>query len=381
MNALEERFGGRAFLFASGREALLALFQGDPERFRKGDEVIVQGYTCVVVPNAVQAAGLVPMYADIEKATLSLDPQAVERAITPRTKAVLCQHTFGIPAPVAALREICDRHNLLLIEDCAHILPDDRGPEDVGSRGDALLLSFGRDKAISGITGGAIVVRTRPAASLLRDYEQQTTSLPRNVILRLLLYPLLYTLARPLYGIGAGKLMLAAARSLRLLLPIVTGEEKHGKQGMVLHAMPEPCAALALQQWRNLRAINDHRRMLTGTYLQACAAHGWGVLHGIRSDLPLQKFPLFMKDAKKIRRELKQRNIHLNDGWTGCVVCPADVRVDEVGYRKGTDPRAEEACEEILTLPTHTGMRMKDAERLIRALHPFLQEHRLDGLE
>ena len=117
-SALAEKFNADAFLFATGRESLLALFRGMD--LKPGEEVIVQGYTCVVVPNAIRAAGGVPVYVDIEKETLNLDPEEVERAITNRTRAVLCQHTFGIPSDLERLRSICDAHNLLLIEDCAH---------------------------------------------------------------------------------------------------------------------------------------------------------------------------------------------------------------------------------------------------------------------
>ncbi len=376
-NALENRFGRTAFLFASGREALLAFLHSP--HFALGDEVIIQAYTCVVVPNAIQAAGLVPVYGDIVKDTLSLDPAALEQAITPKTKAVICQHTFGIPAPLEALREICDRHGILLIEDCAHILPDASGPEGIGQYGDALLLSFGRDKAISGITGGALLIKGKmdehfqlpPLAVAPREHEQTATELPHWTVFRLLLYPLLYAIARPVYG-SVGRAFLALCKKLRLLVPIVTGEEKHGQQAETFHRIPEPCAALALRQFRQLQQINDHRRKITRMFLEACARHGWPVLHGFQSDLPLQKFPLFTKDAEKIRRELKKQNIHLYDGWTGCVVCPADVQVDQVGYRKGSDPKAEEACEEILTLPTHPGMTERDAERVIKALVPLL---------
>jgi len=382
---LNRRCNGETFLFASGREALAAFLSAFPHE--PNDEVIVQGYTCVVVPNAIVAAGFVPVFADIEKATLNLDPTDVEKRITPRTKAVICQHTFGIPAPVRALRKICDRHGILLIEDCAHVLPDAKGPEEVTNTGNVILMSFGRDKAVSGITGGAVIVRNlqhfdlaqcKPATcnlQQLRSIEQHAADLPRGTIRRLLLYPLLYAIARPLYGLGIGKVFLWKARLLRLLVPIVTTEEKHGKQALVFHKLPEPCATLVLAQFKKLAAFNDHRRSLVQCYLQACAEHGWPVLHGIRSDLPLQKFPMFTKNARKIRTELKRQNIHLDDGWTGCVVCPASVDVDEAGYRKGSDPRAEEACEEILSLPTHPGTAMEDAKRLIVALVPLLKRN------
>ncbi len=363
--SLTEHFSAPVYLFASGREALLAFFRS--LNLAEGDEVIVQGYTCVVIPNAVIAAGAKPVFVDIEKDTLSLDVHAVEKALTPRTRVVVCQHTFGLPAPLQELRDLCSRHNVILIEDCAHVIPDQVREGDVGGTGGAVLLSFGRDKAVSGITGGALVCRTPHAEESLGKLEVAATDLSFFTIKRYLLYPLLYRVARPVYGVWLGKAILKAASILRLLPPIVTNKEKEGKQSPKLHALPNACAMLALQQLRRLQYINAHRRSLVRYYLEQSAAHGWPVLHGIHADAPLQKYPLFVEGAERIRRELKKRNVHLYDGWTGCVVCPEAADACAVGYRDGDDPRAEDVCEQILCFPTHPGTTRKDAERLVRA--------------
>ena len=168
---LAQHFGMQAFLFANGREGLLALLRS--LKLSTDGEVIVQGYTCVVVPNAIEAAGCTTIYADIERDTLNLDCDAVEAAITPKTRAVICQHTFGIPSDTTRLREICDKHSLILIEDCAHVIPDNKGPSSIGKHGDAVLLSFGRDKAISGVTGGAVLCADKDLALLLKREEER----------------------------------------------------------------------------------------------------------------------------------------------------------------------------------------------------------------
>ncbi len=398
------RSGGRSLqatisLWGSGREALCAALRAlHPQ---PGDEVIVQGYTCVVVPNAIRAAGCVPVFVDIDPDTLNLDPQEVERAITPRTRAVLCQHTFGIPAPLAALTALCDRHSVVLIEDCAHILPDDAGPEGIGQAGQLAFWSFGRDKAISGVTGGALIVRDTVETKIVDAYnhemqnfaslrvaiqqqEEQAVHLSRSVILRLLLYPLIYGLTRPLYGLRIGKALLALAGKLSLLVPILTKEEKQGTMPQTLTKMPDACAALALDQLRHIRTINDHRRMLTRLYLEEINRRGWQLasspddaMHpylpkGINPDLPLQKFPLFVPHAERIRRELKKQNIHLHDGWTGCVICPPTVDPSVAGYRDGDDPKAELCGTQILSLPTHPNMTMQQAKHLVETIGTFL---------
>lgn len=368
---LERTFNASCALFASGREALLALLASCA--FPEDSEVIVQGYTCVVVPNAVQAAGCVPVYADIDPETLNLDPAAVKAAITPRTKAVICQHTFGIPADMVQLKALCAEHGLMLIEDCAHMLPDDAGPPDIGTVGHAAILSFGRDKAITGVGGGAALVRDPACAAVLKKQEETAAALPASAIRRLLLYPLLYAMAKPLWRIGVGKAMLATAARTGLLPPVLTGDEKRGRMPVTLHRIPEPCAALAHEQWTRLRALNDHRRALVRFWLEASAEHGWPVLRGIDPALPLQKYPLFVPQADAVRDALKAHAIHLDDGWTGCIVCPRTVNDAAAGYERGKDPQAERICTRILSLPTHPTMTRKQAEQLTTRLIPLLR--------
>lgn len=368
--SLGNRFQGRAHLFGSGRESLLAILRS--LRLQKDEEVIVQGYTCIVVPNAIMAAGMTPVFADIERDTLNLDIAEVERMITPKTRAVICQHTFGIPAFTKELRSLCDRHGLILIEDCAHVIPDQSGPTEIGQYGDVLFFSFGRDKAISGVTGGAVVCRRPDICSDLEKLEHDATPYPLWAIKRWLHYPLLYGAARPVYGLG-GKLMLGICGKLGLLAPIVTGAEKKGAMDTTLHRMPNACAALALDQWKHLADINHHRRTLTAYFFQEGQKRHWPMLLGVTPGLPLQKFPLFTPGAERIRQTLRQHNIHLHDGWTGCVICPSDVDDAACGYKDGDDPDAEMAGEQILCLPTNPDTSMEQAKQLVEILDPLLQ--------
>jgi perosamine synthetase len=378
-DAFATMFGGDAFLFGSGREALLASLRS--LTLTPGEEVIVQGYTCIVVPNAIIAAGCVPVFVDIDRDTLNLNVEDVEKAITPKTRAVICQHTFGIPSDTAGLRALCDKHSLMLIEDCAHVIPD-KDTGDIGLHGDVLFFSFGRDKAISGVTGGAVVSRDDHITEGLAHEEALAKHLPAGIIGTLLLYPLLYALCRPLYASGLGKALLAACGKIGVLRPIVTKGEKDGVMRPALTHLPNACAALALQQLRQLHGFNDHRRALMAYYLRAGLERGWfrpNPLTGesplplaVDQDLPLQKFPLFALNADHIRHALKQRNIHLNDGWTNCVVCPSNAAPAKAGYVPGSDPKAEAVCEKILSLPTHPGTSLKDAAKLVEALDGFL---------
>lgn len=368
--ALSEHFQGDCFLFASGREGLLAFLRSID--LRPGEEVIVQGYTCVVVPNAIHAAGGVPVYADIDQDTLNLDLASVRAVMSPRTRVIICQHTFGIPGEVLSLRSLCDEHGILLVEDLAHFIPDQSdGEQQVGRYGDAVLLSFGRDKAISGIAGGAMICRRSSATHPLSVIHESCVECSMLECMRLLSYSFAYALCRPLMGIGIGRIILAIARAIGLMPVILTEEEKRGRMSPVLRRMPNACSFLAIRQWQRLASINAHRRSLTSFYFHYARKSGWPVLSRVLPSLALQKFPLFLSGAESIRVLLKSKNIHLDDGWTGCTVCPCTVQDDCVDYRAGTSPRAEVTGTQILSLPTHPTMSLQQARSLVEELSPF----------
>jgi UDP-4-amino-4-deoxy-L-arabinose-oxoglutarate aminotransferase len=126
---------------------------------RPGDEVIVTPMTFIATANAILHAGATPIFADVDPVTANLDPALVEAAITPRTRAVLCVHLYGQMADVHALRPICDRHGLALIEDAAHALEAKVGEVRPGQVGDAACFSFYATKNITSGEGGALAMR------------------------------------------------------------------------------------------------------------------------------------------------------------------------------------------------------------------------------
>lgn len=375
---IEKNYHGDVHLFASGREALLQFFlalQAQP-----GDEIIVQGYTCVVVPNAIEAAGLTPVFVDIDPDTLNLTLDTVRAAITPKTRAVICQHTFGLPADLENLRALCDEKKILLIEDCAHVIPEFPASDDITQFGDAVMFSFGRDKAVSGVLGGAMIVRNTDISQRMHEAATQMHDLPLLTIKRALLYPLIYAIARPLYPSGIGKVFLVLCRKLGLLLPIVTSQEKAGSMPTHIHHIPDACALLALRQLHWVAHYNNHRRILTEYYMKQTTKRGWlensehhPMIPGlIDNTLPLQKFPVFVRNADGVRAQLKKRNIHLDDGWTGCVICPPSVDLSATSYVPGSDPAGEALCQKILSLPTHPGTSMAQAEYVMQELDAAL---------
>ena len=143
MELLEGYFGEniQAITYDSGRSALyhalLALDVGE------GDEVLVQAFTCMVVINAICWTGARPVYVDIEKDTLNMDPVKADHACSDKTKVIILQHTFGLPANIDALLDVAKKHNLKTIEDCAHSLGARYKGKLTGTYADIGMLSFG----------------------------------------------------------------------------------------------------------------------------------------------------------------------------------------------------------------------------------------------
>lgn len=365
---LSRNLDGDCYLFNSGREGLFALLKS--LNFEPASEIIIQGYTCIALPNAIHAAGYTPVYADIDPATLNLDPKDVATKITPRTKAIICQHTFGIVGDTATLKKLCTAHNLQLIEDCAHVLPDVFGPRTIGQHADHLMLSFGRDKAVSGVAGGAILSRKDDVEDALTAMEDEAEEMPLLTIWRYLLYPAIYYKTRFVYP-WFGKPVLWLLRRVGLLVPVTSTQEKRGYQAPVVHCMPAACCALARFEHRQIHRINNHRRLLTKLYLESLPP---AITYpaGIHADLPLQKFPILVENTDNVRAALKKDNIHLDDGWTGAVVCPRTVDTASTNYQAGSCPQAEKIAQSIVSLPTHPTMTEKQAKRLIERLRAHL---------
>jgi dTDP-4-amino-4,6-dideoxygalactose transaminase len=134
-----------------------------------GDEVIVPSLTFVATAAAVRYTGATPIFCDLESAgTLQIDPEAVDAAITPATKAVLIVHFAGYPAAVDRIAEVCERRGVTLIEDAAHVPVaslDGRAPGTFGAAG---CFSFFSNKVLACGEGGALVTDDAEVAELAR---------------------------------------------------------------------------------------------------------------------------------------------------------------------------------------------------------------------
>ncbi|MFQ5916017.1 MAG: DegT/DnrJ/EryC1/StrS family aminotransferase [Nitrospinota bacterium] len=134
-----------------------------------GDDVVTPAFTFIATAEAVLHAGARPVFADINPVAMNLDPAELERALTPRTKAVLPVHLFGLPADMPAVLEITQGRNLLVIEDAAQAHGAEVCGRRVGSLGNAGCFSFFPSKNLGAFgDAGAVVTADEETANRIR---------------------------------------------------------------------------------------------------------------------------------------------------------------------------------------------------------------------
>jgi len=143
-----------AVAVASGRLALHLILES--LNLSRGDEVLVPAYNLFAVVERFCQAGLVPRFCDIRASDLDIDPACAERSITPRTRAILATHMFGHPADMEALGRLAAKHNLILLEDCAHAMGSAIAGKMAGTFGRASIFSFSVLKLVTTFGGGMI---------------------------------------------------------------------------------------------------------------------------------------------------------------------------------------------------------------------------------
>ncbi len=147
-----------------------------------GDEVICPSFSFIATANAILHAGARPVFVDIERRTYNIDPELVEAAITPRTKALMPVDQIGLAADIMIIRDIAKRHGLKVVEDAAPSLGSMVGSRRVGSMSDLTCFSFHPRKSITTGEGGVITTDDPDAAALMhriRSHGASTSDLNR----------------------------------------------------------------------------------------------------------------------------------------------------------------------------------------------------------
>ncbi len=328
------------------------------------DEVIIQAYTCVAVPEPILWAGARPVYVDCTN-DLTLDLEDLQRKITLNTKAIVVQHTFGMPAPIREILAIARAKNIFVIEDCAHALLAEYEGRRLGTRGDASFFSFGRDKSISSVFGGAIATHS-PALSMKIKKIVDSYPLPSGAwVFQQLCHPIILAAAKATYDfLSLGKIILEISKRFGLISKAVLPEElSGGRPAFTLHQLSPALAVLALNQLKKIERFAAHRQMCAKSYATLLSEKNITTPAFVHGHAYL-RYTVFSSTRKAIMKNAKKWGIYLGD-WYTTALAPVGVNYEAVGYIPGSCPVAERLASQSINLPTHIGISEKDIQKII----------------
>ena len=159
------------FFYWKARVGLYALLKA--MNIKKGDEIILPAYTCVVVPNAILYLGAKPIYIDVSPDSYNMELKQVEAAITGKTKAIICQNTYGLSTDLEALTTLAKKHELFTIEDCTHGFGGFYNNTPNGLSCDAAIYSTQWNKPFSTGIGGFAITNNNEIATRLKTLNAE----------------------------------------------------------------------------------------------------------------------------------------------------------------------------------------------------------------
>ncbi len=356
------------FTYFRGRVALYALLRG--LGIREGDEVAISAYTCVAVPEGVLATGARPVFFDLEPGSLTMDPAQCESMLTSKVRAIIVQHTFGIPARMSCFLELAQRTGLTLIEDCCHTFSSTYAGREVGRFGDAAFYSFEWGKPVVAGLGGSLVCWNPDLEHQIRaSYpEFEDPSRLRDLRLRgqywafsFLYRPSLFWRIRDLKNwLGRAKL--------------VEGNYSGSYSGPASEdfrlRMAPSCRARLHRRLRSLDAVTEHSRWVSRQYRSGICSRAVQHLDvPAGAEVVYARYPLRTEHKEPLLALARAARVEIAN-WYATPVHPLErSQWESVGYRAGSCPNAERRAREIITLPTHPRVTHRDITRTIHFLN------------
>lgn len=286
-----------------------------------GDEVITTGNTFIATAEAISYTGATPIFADIDPATANIDPRAVERALTPRTRAIVPVHLYGRPADLDPILALAEQTGAAVVEDACQAHGARYRGRSVGALGLAGAFSFYPTKNLAAWgEGGVLVTNDDRVAAFARSMRT--------------------------HGEARRYFHDAVGYNYRM----------EGLQGAVLRVKLK-----YLPQWtaRRQEIAATYRRLLDGQHLEIPGDDP-------RDECVYHQFAIYLEDRDRVRAELQAQGVSTAIHYPRPVHRQAAYAA--LGYRPGSLPEAERACERVLCLPLFPELTEAEVEHVAGAL-------------
>jgi hypothetical protein len=344
--------GKKHYFVDSGRSGITLLLNSLD---LKGEKVMIQAFSCVVVPNSVWCADMEPVVLDIEKNGYNIDLNLIEKNAKLGVKILIIQHTFGISVDMDKLMKIVDRYRLILIEDMAHALGNTWKGRNLGSFGYGAVYSFGRDKVLSSGTGGLVVVHLEN-----KKIENEYLELPNMrfiLVVQQLVYLYVVTLlVRPLYSLQIGKVILVILQKTGLINGVFNQNEKKGVKVMKITKYSGVLMKLLNCQFSNFEETQKNRLNLVNYYNK---------IFGLNYTQPLLRYPINKKITKK-QNNLFHENSVLVGKWYDKVFIPSDEVLKKLNVKPEYIPNTINLLKNgVINLPTNINTKINNIKNTI----------------
>ena len=357
-----------AFAFWKGRVALYAILR--TLGVGEGDEVVLPGYTCVMDVNPIRYLGARPVYIDIEPVTYNIDVRRIEEKITPRTRVLIAQHTYGYPCEMDAMADIAARRRIILIEDCCLALGSQYRGKLCGTFGAAAYWSFQWNKPFTTGIGGMVTTDDADLAAKIASLVREELAAPlakaawmlaaQRLVYRLLIYPRTTAFATAAFRWLTRKGAVVGSSSTCEFEPTMP-------PGFFV-GMSAGQARAGLRQLGKIDRNLAHRRRMREIYDRLLRDAGWPVPDlSDTMDPVLVRYPVRVADKARAVAEAPKNLVELGT-WFECPLHPIETPLEKYDYRPGLCPEAEKACREVVNLPTHPRAGAATARRSVRFL-------------
>ncbi|HAU98831.1 MAG: hypothetical protein UX04_C0001G0011 [Microgenomates group bacterium GW2011_GWF2_45_18] len=358
LSTLEQRFHATPFLAINGRSALAQYLTNT--HFKKGSKVLVQAFTCYALEQAIVEVGFIPVYLDIDEKTRNPSPSDIQRHLSSDEEIafVLLQHTGGHPAHIRQIHEICQKHHVILIEDLAQAFGAlDEEIVPVGTYADVILLSFGRDKIIDAVTGGAILVKHT-------SYQVAPNHNTNPLFARW--YPIITWCIRMCYPIGVGKILHKIFQKTGALhSPIDEPVDR-------VHQLSDLNVSLVLDALEEHAPLSAHRKQMYLEYQKSLEKYSaFSKNKGVPSHL---RYSILVEDPTQIISYLEKKGIHISDRWYRKPVDGGSIFSSQ-WYQTGTCKTAEHLAQHVLNLPTHRYISIDDVRYISKEILQWMHSH------
>ncbi|MBI1388555.1 MAG: hypothetical protein GC154_08915 [bacterium] len=368
IHQFERRFAaeigeGECVSYAAARMAFFDLLQ--VLGVKSGDEVILLGFTCSVMANAVLRTGASIVYSDLDEETYGSNPASIQRLLSPQTKMIVAQHSFGIPCRIHEIQQIARKHGVFLLEDCAISFGSKCDGVPLGRFGDAAIFSNDHTKPVNTLIGGLLYTEKKEISRAIRAIHQKhpdfTLDHQRDLFNRILFerayyYPRRYERGDLLEAVG--ELLNKKKSQTR---PVLLTDEYTSPQKSISASYPYPArlpsflaklGLLELERWGRTKALRMNRLR---RFLEKVRSSGAEVKIPARyMDSSCEIVPLrFVYQAPDPgrNRALMSRFVDPSQFWFAAPVICCEYGLSDFEYQEGMCPTSERVSANIINWP------------------------------